>query len=89
MDRKVVLWSSYTCQLCTELKDFFEENNIQYENKDMKKDDHLRDIIEERYNVRKAPVVEIDEAVVVGGGRWTPENWRTLKQLLNVSEAVK
>ncbi|WP_096202825.1 glutaredoxin family protein [Bacillus sp. FJAT-45350] len=88
MANNVVLWSSYTCKLCTDLKNYFEENNIQYENKDMKKDDSLRDIIEEKYGVRKAPIVEIGEKAVVGAGQWSEENWNELKSLLN-EEAVK
>lgn len=51
----------------------------------MKKDDSLRDIIEARYGTRKAPVVEVNEDVVVGGGQWTEENWKQLKQLLNLA----
>ncbi|MGO4886706.1 glutaredoxin family protein [Anaerobacillus sp. MEB173] len=82
MEKKVVLWSSFTCQLCTDLKDFFAQNNIAYENKDMKKDDSLRDIIEEKYGVRKAPVVEVGDQAVVGAGQWSEENWNALKELL-------
>ncbi len=89
MEKKVVLWSSYTCQLCTDLKQFFDEHQIAYENQDMKKDDSLRDIIEAKYGIRKAPVVEVDDDVVIGGGQWSEENWKKLKELLNLSETVK
>lgn len=89
MNKPVVLWSSYTCQLCTDLKEFFAEHNISYENKDMKKDDSLRDIIEAKYGVRKAPVVEVGDQAVIGSGQWSEENWSQLKELLNMSEAVK
>jgi glutaredoxin len=51
----------------------------------MKLDDSLRDIIEEKYGTRKAPVIEVGDQAVVGGGQWTDENWSQLKKLLNVS----
>jgi glutaredoxin len=85
MEKKVVLWSSYTCKLCTDLKEFLAIHNISYENKDMKKEDSLRDIIEEKYGTRKAPVVEVGNDAVIGGGQWSVENWQSLKRLLNVT----
>lgn len=67
------------------MKEFLHQNNLSFEDRDMKKDDSLRDIIEARYGTRKAPVVEVNEDVVVGGGQWTEENWKQLKQLLNLA----
>ncbi|RXT06257.1 glutaredoxin family protein [Ammoniphilus sp. CFH 90114] len=66
------------------MKEFLHQNGFTYENRDMKKDDSLRDIIEAKYGTRKAPVVEVDNEVVIGGGQWTEENWKQLKELLQL-----
>lgn len=71
------------------MKEFLHQHNFEFENRDMKKDDSLRDIIEAKYGTRKAPVVEVDDQVVIGGGQWTEENWNQLKQLLELEQTTK
>lgn len=66
------------------MKEFLHQHGIAFENKDMKKDESLRDIIDAKYGTRKAPIVEVGEDAVIGGGQWTEENWADLKKLLNI-----
>ncbi|WLR52907.1 glutaredoxin family protein [Bacillus tianshenii] len=88
MAKNITLWSSYSCQLCTDIKEYFGEQNISYTNKDMKANPELRDQLEEKYQVRKAPVIEVDNEVVIGAGKFNEEDWTKLKQLVKEKEVT-
>ena len=58
---KVLLWSKDGCHYCQEVKQFFETNNVQYEQIDVTTHDDRRDILEAKYGVRYVPVIEIGQ----------------------------
>ena len=55
----VLLWSKNGCSYCQDVKDFFEEKQINYKVIDITEYDDRRDILEEKYGVRYVPVIEI------------------------------
>lgn len=63
----VVVWSKEGCHYCAEVKDYLEENNIEYRTVDVTNHDEFRDILEIKYGVRHVPVVEIGQGEVYKG----------------------
>lgn len=64
--KKVVIYSTPTCVYCNSAKDFFAQNNIQYENFDVSTDLAKRQEMVERSGQMGVPVIFIDDEMVVG-----------------------
>lgn len=83
LSKQIVLWSSYSCQLCSDIKAYFHEQQLAYTNKDMKETPALRDELEQKYG---APVIEIENDVIIGDGQFSEDNWKQLKSLIEKKE---
>jgi len=64
--KKVILYSTPVCPYCVALKSFFEDNNIEFEEKDVSSDQIALERMMEKTDSKGVPVVEIDEEFVVG-----------------------
>lgn len=62
---KVVVYSSDTCPYCVAAKEFLSENNVEFEEKNVSRDDAARaELIQKGY--RGVPVIIVGEEEVVG-----------------------
>ena len=65
-DKKVIVYSTSTCGYCLRLKQFLEENNIEFENVDVASDqERVKEMIEKSGQMG-VPVVDIDGDIIVG-----------------------
>lgn len=64
--KKVILYSSPTCHYCHMAKDFFEENKIEYIDKDVASDGEARKEAILKSRQMGVPVIDIDGEIVVG-----------------------
>lgn len=64
--KKVVIYSTPTCVYCNSAKEFFAQNNIQYENFDVSTDLAKRQEMVEKSGQMGVPVIFIDDEMVVG-----------------------
>ncbi len=63
---KVTLYTTPTCVYCKAAKEFFSENNVKYDEKDVSKDEAaLKDMVEKSGGMA-VPVIDIDGEVLVG-----------------------
>ncbi|MDP2637207.1 MAG: glutaredoxin domain-containing protein [bacterium] len=63
---KVILYTTPTCVYCKAAKAFFQENNVEYEEKDVAKDTQARDDMVKKSGVLAVPVIDINGEVVIG-----------------------
>jgi len=66
MANKVVIYTTPECVYCKMTKEFFRQNNISYEEKDVSVDDKAREEMVEKSGQLGAPVVDIDGRIIVG-----------------------
>ena len=66
MANKVVIYTTPKCAYCKMTKEFFRQNNISYEEKDVSVDDKAREEMVEKSGQLGAPVIDIDGKIVVG-----------------------
>ena len=77
-EKKVTIYSTPTCHYCSMAKDYFSQNNIQYESFDVSSNMEKRKEMMEKSGQLGVPVILIDDKVVVGFDRLR------LAQLLDV-----
>lgn len=75
---KVILYSMQGWPACVEIKSFLDENNVEYEEKDVRKDQQARNDLIKVYKQRSVPTTVIGDEVIVG---YREEK---LKELLNL-----
>ncbi|MEH7376639.1 glutaredoxin family protein [Neobacillus drentensis] len=63
----VVVWSKQGCHYCSEVKQFLEEKQVNYQTVDVTNHDEYRDILEVKYGIRHVPVVEIGQDGIYQG----------------------
>jgi len=63
---KVRLFGTPACPFCYTLKEFFKKNNIEFEEIDVSKDEKAREEMIKKSGALEAPIVEIDDQIVVG-----------------------
>ncbi|MBI2642674.1 MAG: glutathione S-transferase N-terminal domain-containing protein [Candidatus Wildermuthbacteria bacterium] len=63
---KVTIYTTPTCVYCKAAKAFFQENNIEYEEKDVAKDTQARDDMVKKSGALAVPVIDVDGQVVIG-----------------------
>lgn len=80
MNRKITLYTSPTCLYCKETKQFFADNKIGYEEKDVTKDAEAKREMVEKSGQPGTPVIDVDGQVIVG------YNLRRLNDLLDIRE---
>ncbi len=66
MANKITLYTAPRCVYCQMVKDFFKQNNIIYEEKDISVDDKAREEMVEKSGQLGVPVIEIDGRIIVG-----------------------
>lgn len=63
---KVIIYTTPTCVYCKTAKEFFTENNITYEEKNVAEDDKAREKMIEKSEQMGVPVIDIDGSIVIG-----------------------
>ena len=63
---KVIIYSTPYCVYCKAAKEFFEEHGVEYEEKDVAKDEEARDRMIKKSGQLGVPVIEVGDEVVVG-----------------------
>lgn len=75
---KVIIYSTPFCVYCKMSKDFFQKNNVVYEEKDVAVDLAARNDMIKKSGQMGVPVIDIDGSIVVGFDQGR------LKHLLNI-----
>ncbi len=66
MDKKVTIYTTPTCGYCKMAKEFFQENNVDYEEYDVAADEEKRNEMIEKSGQMGVPVITIGDEIVVG-----------------------
>ena len=77
---KVIVYSTVSCPYCVTLKEFLKENNIEFEDIDVSKDQKVLEEMVKKSGQMGVPVVDIDGVIVVGFDR------EKIVELLNIKE---
>lgn len=64
--KKVTIYSTPSCGYCHMAKDYFKEEGIEYEEKDVSVDEEARKEMVSKTNQMGVPVIEIEEDIVIG-----------------------
>lgn len=75
---KVTIYSTPYCVYCKAAKEFFLEHNVEYEEKDVAKDEEAREYMIQRSGQLGVPVIEVGDEVIIGFDK------KRLVALLNV-----
>lgn len=78
MNKKVTIFTTPTCAYCKMAKEFFKQNNIQFEEKDVVKDAQARDEMINKSGQMGVPVIFVGDDIVVGFDK------RRLSELLGI-----
>lgn len=62
--KNVVIYTSDTCTFCVNAKEYFKENNISYEEKNVKNPTFRKELM--AMGIMSVPVIKIDGETVVG-----------------------
>jgi len=63
---KVKIYTTPTCGYCHMAKDWFNENNIEYEEFDVSSDAEKRDEVVQKTGQMGVPVIEVGNDIVIG-----------------------
>lgn len=63
---KVIIYTTPVCPYCKMAKDFFAQNNISYEEKDVTKDQNALKEMIEKSGQMGVPVIDIDNQIIIG-----------------------
>jgi glutaredoxin 3 len=66
MQKTVKIYSTPTCHFCALAKEFFKENNVQFENLDVSTDLNARTEMVEQSGQMGVPVIIIGDDLIVG-----------------------
>jgi len=78
--KKVKVYTTPVCPYCYTLKEFLKENNIEFEEIDVSKDEKAKNEIIEKTGKLEVPIVEIDGEIIIGFDK------EKISQLLNIHE---
>ena len=67
--KKVKVYSTPTCPYCIKAKKFLDENNVNYENKDVSADQSAAKEMTEKSGQMGVPVIDIEGEIIVGFDR--------------------
>lgn len=65
----VKIYSTPTCAYCKKTKEFFQQNNIKYEEIDVARDEAMAKEMVEKSGQMGVPVVDIDGQIIIGFDR--------------------
>lgn len=71
---KVTIYSTPTCVYCKMAKDFFQKNNIAYEEHNVAVDQKAREEMFAKSHQMGVPVIDIDGQIIVGFDKKTLED---------------
>ena len=74
----VIIYTTPTCVYCRAAKEFFQENGVQYEEKDVAKDEQARNDMVQKSGQLGVPVIDVGGEIVIGFDE------SQLKELLNI-----
>ena len=74
----VIIYTTPTCVYCRAAEEFFKENNVQYEEKDVAKDEQARNDMVQKSGQLGVPVIDVGGEIVIGFDE------SRLKELLNI-----
>lgn len=60
------MYSTPTCVYCKAAKEFFEANNVSYEEKNVAEDEQAREEMVRKSEQMGVPVIDIDGTIVIG-----------------------
>ena len=63
---KVTIYTTPACVYCKMAKEFFQQNNVSYEEKDVLVDDAAREAMIAKSNQLRVPVIDVDGQIIVG-----------------------
>lgn len=64
--KKIIIYTTPTCVYCKMTKEFFAENKISYEEKDVSTDSAGREEMLKKSGQMGVPVIDIDGEIVIG-----------------------
>lgn len=64
--KKVIVYSTNTCPWCTKVKDYLDQNNVEYESFDVSKEREKAMEMIQKSGQQGVPVIDIDGKLVVG-----------------------
>ena len=76
--KKVIVYSTPTCPYCVLVKNFLQENNIQFDAKDVAIDEKAKEEMIKKTGQMGVPVVDIDGEVIVGFDE------KRMREMLNI-----
>jgi len=62
--KNVVIYTSDTCTFCSAAKEYFKENNVSYEEKNVKEPSNRKELM--AMGIMSVPVIKIDGETVIG-----------------------
>ncbi len=75
---KIIIYTTPSCVYCKMAKEFFKENNVFYEEKDVSIDAAGRDEMIKKSGQMGVPVIDVDGKIVIGFDK------KELSKLLNI-----
>ena len=63
---KVTIYTTPTCVYCRAVKELFADHKVQYEEKDVARDEQARNDMVQKSGQLGVPVITVDDEVVVG-----------------------
>jgi len=75
---QVIIYSTPTCVYCKAAKEFFQEHNIEYQEKDVALDDQAREEMVRKSEQMGVPVIDVNGEIIVGFDK------KKLSELLNI-----
>ena len=67
--KKVKIYTTPTCVYCKMTKEFFQKNNVEYEEVNVATDDNAREEMIQKSHQMGVPVVDVDGEIFVGFDR--------------------
>lgn len=64
--KKVTIYTTPTCGYCRMAKDYFKEEGVEYEEKDVSADAKAREEMVNKTNQMGVPVIEVGEDIIIG-----------------------
>ena len=64
--KKAIVYSTPTCPYCKMAKQYFDDNNVEYEDIDVSKDEKKAEEMVKKSGQMGVPVIEIGDQIIVG-----------------------
>ena len=77
---KVMIYTTPVCVWCKKAKEFFKENNVAYEEKNVAEDMEARKEMVEKSQQLGVPVIDVDGSIIIGFDQKTLEDVLGLKK---------